>query len=539
MNKKNLNGNGHYTNGRLQEAANGQHITIHDYLALLYRSRWTIVLVFFLSVATALYYAFTTPPTYEASTTIMIDEKQGMGQNLFDVSTLSKQRTQINNQVEILKSKALTQSVIERLMYSPYRDSLSLIRNIGPEKSLADALIMFRGAITITPLRDTDLIKISVKAPTPFEAAFLTNSVAAAYQQMDRDFSQGEISQIVRFLDSQLERKEKELKNSEETLKSFLEQEKIASLNDEATQIVEQAAVFESLYKEALIDAEVKRKRLDHLKDQLGKSKSTLEAEIARVSSPLVLQLRQEMAEIERTIAVYLSQGVGESDPQVRRERQKLESIKKRLTEEIRKLVVDGLPANNPLAQAQDLVVKILEVETELAAISARAQELEKVVESYTNKLESLPDKNVQLARLERNRKVDENLYMMMREKYEESRITQAGQIGKVRILDKAQPPRSPISPKKRLNFVIGIIVGLGLGVGVAFAREQLDTSVRRVEDLEALGLSVLGAIPKIETDGRDVQTLENAKGNSNEIRDEQLRLVTHFKPKSPVSEAY
>ena len=474
MNTKNINSNGNGHRGKdlhLKDAS--AIVTVRDYIAVVYRSRWIIAIVFLLSMSAAFYYAFTTPPTFEASTTIMIDESQDMGQSLFQVGALSKQRTLINNQVEILKSRALTQAVLELLLNSPYRDSLSLVRDIGVKTTLADAFTILRGALTIVPVRDTDLINIRVKAPGSFEAAFLTNSVAEAYQHLDRNFTQGEISQIVQFLDSQLDRKDKELKGSEEILKEFLEQEKIASLSDEATQIVEQGAVFESLYREALIDAEVKRKRLDYLKDQLGRSKETLEAEIARVSSPLILQLRKEMARMERTIAVYLSQGVGENDPQVRREHQMLGAIKKKLTEETRKLIVNGLPANDPLARAQDMVVKILEIETDLAALSVRAKELHKVVISYTKKLEALPDKNVQLARLERNRKVDENLYMMMREKYEESRITQAGQIGKVRILDKAVPPRSQISPKKKLNLFLGFII-------VSPLRHSYETEERR-----------------------------------------------------------
>jgi len=128
-----------------------------------------------------------------------------------------------------------------------------------------------------------------------------------------------------------------------------------------------------------------------------------------------------------------------------------------------------------------------------------------------------------------------------MRRKFEESRITKAGQIGKVRIIDQAVRPRSPISPKKRLNLIFGFMMGLGLGIGVAFLREYMDTSVRRVEDLEALELSVLGAIPKIDTADMDGHLLEkiNGNGNGHVIRDEQKRLVTHFRPKSPVSEAY
>jgi tyrosine-protein kinase Etk/Wzc len=447
----------------------------------------------------------------------------------------------INNQVEILKSRSLAVAVVERLQRSTMRDSLPFIREIGKTLSFTDAAGIVQGSISIAPLRETDLVEIHVHGATPFTAAFLANTVAKAYQELDRDLSRGEISQIVQFLDEQLDRKEGDLKQSEEKLKTFLEQEKIASLSEEATQVVEQGAEFESLYKGALIDVEVTQKRLDYLKGLLGRSKSNLEQEISKVSSPLVLQLRKEMADIERNVAVYLSQGVGEGDAQVRREQEKLTAIKQRLTEEIRKLIIEGLPADDPLAQAQELVVQILEVETEVHSFQARAEGLQRVVESYTHKLESLPDKNVQLARLERNRKVDENLYMMMREKHEESRITQAGQIGKVRILDAAVEPVAPISPKVRLNMIIGVILGLGLGLGIAVLREYMDTTIRRVEDVENLGLSVLAAIPRIDSSEIDrtvKEVNERANGNGT-TRAEVARLVTHFKPKSPVSEAY
>ncbi len=534
------NGNQFQNNGHRGDALSAvRPVTIHDYLAILYRGRWIIVSTFVVMMSAIVYYTLTVAPSYQASTTIMIDEKQGVGQALFPLSSLSGQQTLINNQVEILKSRSLAQAVIDRLLQSPYRDSLHVLDGLHVDRTMQDVVKAFRQNVDVMPIRNTDLIAIKVVAASPFEAEYLTRSVAQAFQEKDQAFSRGEISQVVDFLAEQLKRKESELKASEDALKQFLEKEKIASLNDEATQVVEQSAVFESLYKEALIDQQVTQKRLDFLKSQLGRSKETLEAEIARVSSPLVLNLRQEMAEIERTIAVFLSQGVGENDPQVKRERQKLDAIKNRLTEETRKLIVDGLPADDPLAHAQDLVLQVIEAETEMAAISARAEGLKRVVDSYTTKLESLPDKHVQLARLERSRKVDENLYMMMREKFEESRITKAGQIGKVRIVDEPVRPRKPISPKVRLNIIFGAILSLGLGIGITFLREYMDTSVRRVEDIETLGLTVLAAIPEINTDDMSSKTERDNGKQNGELQEARKRLVTHFKPKSPISESY
>jgi len=532
------NSNGIDTNGHHTLELQQKELTLHDYLAVLFRGRWTIAATFVVVVLAVTYYTFTTDPVYEASTTIMIDEKQGMGETLFDVSGFSQQRTLINNQVEILKSRSLNQAVIARLQNSDRHDSLELLRDLGTEKTYLDVLNLLRESTTVSPIRDTDLITIRVRAPSPSEAVYLAETITQVYQEMDRNFSRGEISQVVQFLEEQLARKELDLKHSENNLKEFMQSEKIASLTEEATQIVEQGAEFESMYEAALIDYQVVKKRLDYLKGLLGKSKATLEAEMARVSSPLVIQLRQEMAEIERNIAVFLSQGVPESDPQVRREQEKLAAIKARLTEEIRALIVDGLPPGDPLAQAQDLVVQVLKAETELNALDARAEGLRRVVNNFNTELESLPDKHVQLARLERIRKVDENLYVMMREKYEESRIKQAGQIGKVRIIDRPLEPVEPISPKKVLNLLIGAMLGLGLGLGITFLREQLDRSLRRVEEVENLGLTVLSTIPQIDSNIVE-EMIEISNGSSGEQNKNKLRLITHFKPKSPISEAY
>ncbi|MCG8607548.1 polysaccharide biosynthesis tyrosine autokinase [bacterium] len=540
--------NGHYTPHDRSGYMPERQMTLHDSLAIIYRNRWWILGIFALTVSAVGYVTFTMAPTYEAATIIMIDEKQGVGQSLFDPTGLGQQRTLINNHVQILKSRYLAHALVDRLWRSPQRDSLQLF--IGPEdKVLTEsqlrlrAIVKIRKAISVSPVRDTDLIEIKMHAGSPFEAAFLANSFVETYEELDRDFSRGEIKQIVEFLEEQLGRKEGDLKGSEEQLKTFLEKEKIASLTDEATQVVEKGAEFESLYKGALIELQVSEERLKHLKGQLGKSKANLESEIARVSSPLVLRLRDEMAEIERTIAVLRAQGVDESHPDVSKQRGRLQAIKGRLTEETRKLIVDGLPPGDPLTKAQDLVVKILEIETEIFAVKAQANAYKKVVESYTDKLEALPDKNVQLARLERNRKVDENLYMMMREKYEESRITQAGEIGVVRIIDSALPPGSPISPKKPRNMILGVLVGLGLGIGFTFLRDYLDTSVRRVEDIEAMGLPVLGAIPSIEplsvNGGPKLSNEKNGHARLDKSQEAHRRLVTHFKPKSPISESY
>jgi len=127
-----------------------------------------------------------------------------------------------------------------------------------------------------------------------------------------------------------------------------------------------------------------------------------------------------------------------------------------------------------------------------------------------------------------------------MTKKLEETRINEAGQSGNVRILDKAIAPSFPVTPNKKLNLMLGLLIGLGLGIGLTFLVEYFDNTVKSVEDVERLGFNLMGAIPKIEQD--KLQKKIESKWESlefNEGREIESRLVTHFDPKSPISEAY
>ena len=159
---------------------------------------------------------------------------------------------------------------------------------------------------------------------------------------------------------------------------------------------------------------------------------------------------------------------------------------------------------------------------------------MKKIVSRYNRELNSVPEKHLRLAQLQREMEVNNNIYLMLREKYEENRIAEVGQLGSVREIDQAKPPKEPIKPKKKMNLILGFIVGLGLGVGITFLREYLDTSVKTIEDLEQMNFGVLGSIPFISS-----QSVVKNNGKVGEITLIESRLITHFAPKSPVSEAY
>jgi len=220
--------------------------------------------------------------------------------------------------------------------------------------------------------------------------------------------------------------------------------------------------------------------------------------------------------------------------------------MKKQLNAEIKKLFASKTPVRDSLEPYWDVVQKVVDLQTENLALKAQVNELGKVVKKYTDKMDTLPDKSLKLARLERAKTLNENIYLMMKQKYEESRVTEAGQIGKIRIIDEAIPPEFPVSPKKKMNLLLGILVGLGLGIGIVFFMEYVDNSIKTIEDVEQLGLPLLAAIPKIEPErengsffslpGKKEHHHSHVVDDSGQIAQ---RLVTHLRPKSPISEAY
>lgn len=511
--------------------------TLHwaDYVRILRRRWWILLLTLILVLGPTAYVTFTTSPVYQAAATIMIQNDAGMQRVLFEeAGGFLSQKSNINDQVYLLKSRTIAELVVQELMKSPARDSLPIL-NLGFKPAVA----RLRRSLTADPVKGTNyFIEISVKGASPFEAAYIVNSVAEVYQNQDQELSRGEIREVVEFLQQQLQIKEQDLKASEESLKTYQETENIADLSGDAQEAVNQLAQFESLYNSTLTDLGAYEKRLEYLNQQLGVQKENLQSNIAQISNPLIVKLRDELAEAERKASVLLAQGIVEEDNDLKKLREKQNSIKKRLVEETQKLVLSGLTPNDPLAQAQELIGRVIEAETEISTLKARSEALGRVVENYSKKLEKLPEKTLKLARLKRYKQVDENLYYMMKEKFEESQISMAGQIGKVRIIDQAVEPLAPIEPKTERNLLLGILFGLGLGLVVILFLEYIDKSLRGLEDIERLGLSFIGAIPHIN--GEATKGFSWRRG-----RDEQGRqllagkLISHTSPKSPIAEAY
>jgi len=526
-----------------------RQLSLSDYLRIAYRGRWIIIISLLVVFTITVYITFTRPNIYQASTTVLVESSGSMERQIFGADYLmgGGSTTLIPNQTEILKSRRLAERTIRKLDQSIYRDSLSVFQpdEEGNLPSLRGMVGWLQSNMEIEHRKDTDVIEIKFSAYTPFECSYIANVIAQEFKLLNAEKSQGEVGYLRNFLDEQVKKKAEELKLAEDQLRDYYEQEKVTSLDAETTQLIQRLAEAESMLETAEVELSAAQETRSSLNGQLEERRTSLGTDLGGISTPYILSLQNQLGEAvgERTkfmVAVESSQNASRIsyEGQLKVYDERIKALRDKLDEESKKLKTSGM-VKDAFEVSQELITNLLKTETEIKAQTAKIKALRDVVNEYETKLESLPEKTLELARLERQRKVQEQTYIMMLSKLEETKITQAGKSGNVNILDEAIAPVVPIRPNKRLNLMLGVLIGLGLGLGIVFVREYFDNTVKTVDEVENLGFSLLGTIPVIEEGAADKKRKKKWDSLEDEGQQIESRLVTHFDPKSPISESY
>ena len=547
-------------------------VSLQDYLRIIYRGRWIIVISFILVMAATVYYTFTAPPEYESSTLLMLAGRQGQTSALFQNPFMMGNYMKVNNEIEVLKSDYLARRVVHRMQASAFADSLYILGNreyeqkgvavgsiIGaakkalkrlllgkPEEEVAEAdslnrsiVRALKSSMTVEPIRDTEAIRVKILSVDPYEAAYLANTIAAEYLSLDEEFNLGEIVEMKNFLEEQLEDIEKDLTRSEEALTEFQKRAGVYVLDETAQTLIDQLSTFEATYYTSLAELQVARQKLANQQEMLTEREKWIAEEAINTTNPLIAQLRQAVAEMEaEKITVMTVSGYQADHEAIKELDGRIDDLKKRLITEAQNVTNLGLAPEEQSGISLELLRDVLFSKVDIIALESKSSEYKKLVNQYNEKLNQLPERSLEFARLDRERQVNEKYYILMKTKYQESRITEASKITNIRIVDPAIPPEKPIKPKKKMNLLLGMFMGLGLGVGIAFVKEYMDHSVRSGEELEKMGLNTISIVPKI-----DIKSALDKLPHTGKIEDDEYtlksRMISHYDPKSTVAEAY
>lgn len=422
-----------------------ESIDLRIYLKILQKWKWLITGITILAVVTsAILSFFVLTPVYQSKTIIMVKQYQDpktapREENQDDlqsaVSSLSRlPQMTIKTYVGQIKSETLLRNVI---------DALKLDKTIYTPDSLSNL-------IEVKAVTETNLIELSVKNSDPGLGAQIANTLAEKFLEFVGSANEKQLVLSADFLSKQMTEKNKELAEAVSSLNNYRNQPRnVAYLEKEVQNKSQSLAAYQNQ----------------------------------------VFQLEADYRQLLAGKAA-VEQGLKEIPPKIKVKTVDTESGRSVETEEIN-------PTYSEMAQLA------ARKNMELAELKARKESIQGAVDQLQAELENTQTE------LNGKREID----ALLQEKMEQvkktrdvlaEKLTQVQVIKSVnlsqaslQIVSPAFPQNRPVSPRKTLNIVLALVLGLMISVGLAFLLEFLNNTVNKAEDIEQhLGLPILGTIP-------------------------------------------
>lgn len=457
-----------------------------EYIRILKKYQWMIVMLIIATLAGTYIANELITPIYQAEATVMVkQDKVSMAMPFFDTQSLGKDA--VLNYVELLKSRSMAEKVAE-LLY--------------PEKEQTTRFLdSIRDRIQVSIVPQTNVIKISATSEEPEDAKDLANAYVQIFIDDSRAVNQIEARAAREFIEEQLTTVSADLRAAEEELLTFKKEEDTISPTDETKAVLDQLASLESERAEIGIALRETDTKLEEAYKQLKSQQETVISSTTITNNPILSGIKQRLTDLELELSKALDKYT-DRHPTVIGLKSEIEEVKLKMEEEVERIVGSETVTANPIRQS--ILANIVTWETSKAALLARRDALGEVIKESEAKLNTLPEKELKLARLLRDQSVAEKIYMILLENNEEIKIAEARETADIRLIDPAVYPEGYIKPRKRMNLAIGGLLSVMVGCGLAIFIEYLDTSIKTAEDVEQiLGLPVMGLIPNLETSGR------------------------------------
>jgi len=267
----------------------------------------------------------------------------------------------------------------------------------------------------------------------------------------------------------------KKLEDAEEELLTFKQRAGLLSPEENQKMIAQKMTDFNDAY----LQARNRRLELDAKLEQI-EAASAGSGDFSHlrslVTNPLISDLDSQLigaeGELSRLSKVYKAK-----HPKMIAVRTKIDNTRERIREEVRK--------------------ELQNLEAERKVLGAKEEVLQKTIGDFEQEAMDTNRKELSYTILKRNVEMNQNLYDTILSRLGEADITGNVDVSNIRITESAVLPRFPVSPNKRRNLTLGLIIGLMIGVGLSFAREYIDRSIHTEEDVTSyLGLPVLSVIP-------------------------------------------
>lgn len=335
--------------------------------------------------------------------------------------------------------------------------------------------------------KEASIIEIRLKGSSIDKEADFLNMLATEYIQSELDEKNLKAEKTIEFVENQISLMADTLKQIEEKLKEYRKTNKILNVSISANQILEKLKELETERAKLVLQD----KYFEYLLEYLNENKSFND-----IIAPSIMGVNDNVLNslITELNTLYLEKStLSEKHPYVNILEKQIQSNKSTL-----KNLVNSM------------------IETSKISVN----DIEERIKQVENEIHALPETERQLVNIEREFKVNDEIYTYLMTKRVEAGMAKSSNIPDNKILDEARlASQSPVSPKKTLNYLIAIVFGIFLPTIYLIIINYFKDTIESKRDLTNLtSIPILGVV-----------------GHSNK----KSNLIVNDFPKSPVAESF
>jgi succinoglycan biosynthesis transport protein ExoP len=453
----------------------GMYSPLRAYWDILIKRRWTILTALFVVFTLVTIFSFKMRPVYKATARVEIDAEMPQMQSINDLyqNPLSDE-TFLETQVRVLESDNLVWQTIEQLKLAGNPTFASgsppVPGGTADASGTEEALIReFRKHLSVALALNTRMVEVSFESTDPDLAARVVNTLVKGYVEYNFRMKYDATRQASGWMEQQLDELKAKVEKSQQALVDYERQHAIVNVSDKQN-------VVEEKLEDLSRDLTSAQNDLSQKQSLYGLVQSN-KAQIATLAQNELLQrLEEKYADLRSQYVDALGQ-YGPNFPRVIRLSDQVSEMQALIDQE-RDRTVQRIGSDYNAALGR---VRLL----------ADSVGLEKVQVGDLNQL--LIQHNI----LKRDFDTNQQLYDSLLQHLKDATVSAGLRATNIHLIDTARPPTIPVRPQKALNLSLGFMVGLLLGVVLAFVREGLDDSIKSAEDVERLiGVSSLAVIP-------------------------------------------
>ncbi|HET7216034.1 MAG TPA: polysaccharide biosynthesis tyrosine autokinase [Terriglobia bacterium] len=475
-----------------------------DYWSVILKRRWavlTCLLIIFTTVAVG---TFKEKPLYAGRVLIEINPEEPQVLSFQQIAQTGPSydiQSYRETQYKILRSRTLAERVVRDLRLYQYPEFYQSHSYFGlvtkdPRKipsasdpnppdpnsdAYRNSVSNFMKMLGVNPIERSNLVEVSFYSQNPSMAARIANQLGEDYIDQNLQVKWNEALKASEWLSGRLVELKAKLKSSEDALESYAARNSILFIqNAVGAQSQSMANARLEQLEEEYTKAQADRAQKEALYSLIQKGR--VQDLPGTLENRLIQSLEQNLSDLKRQYS-ELTATVKPGYP-------KAMALKKQ---------IDTLQANlnrQKLALTQN-------ISQEYEAAQTREKYLQQLISEQEQVVDSVSQKTIQYNILKREVDTNRSLYDGVLQRMKEAQVAAGLNASNIMVVDPAQVPDGPAKPRVVFNLALGFILGLSLGVGLAFFQEYLDNTLKTPDEVESLlRLPSLGLIPSIHLNG-------------------------------------